>query len=87
VVNDIRVVGHVDDEVARRVQRAVVAVAAAVHLREAGEREEQGGKEAGDEVGFHGVVSGEDAFLQNCHSERSEETLIISPAGSAPTGK
>ena len=45
------VVGHVDDEAARRVQRAVVPVAAAVHLREAGEREEQGGKEQG--VEFH----------------------------------
>jgi len=54
VVNAIRVVGHVDDDAGRRVQRAVVAVAAAVHLREAGEREEQGGEEDGDEVGFHG---------------------------------
>jgi len=42
-----QVVGQVDDEVARRVQSAVVPVAAAVHLRKAGEREEQGGKEQG----------------------------------------
>ena len=54
MVNAIRVVGHVDDEVARRVQRAVVPVAAAVHLREAAEREEQGGEDNG--VDFHKLV-------------------------------
>jgi len=46
VVNAIRVVGHVDDEVARRVQRAVAAIAAAVHLRKRG-KWQQARNEAG----------------------------------------
>ena len=69
MVNAIRVVGHVDDEVARRVQRAVVPVAAAVHLREAGEREEQGGEEDG--VDFHKLVK------EGCDSTT---TVILSKA-------
>ena len=57
------------------VQCAVVPVAATIHLREAGEREEQGGKEQG--LGFHEFGGGGCDVTKTCHSERSEEPLII----------
>lgn len=57
MINPIRVIRHVDGDVLRGMERAIVAIAAAVHLGAAQHRE-QAGSEAGEETeqrGFHEV--------------------------------
>lgn len=82
MVNPIRVVGHVDDEVARRVQRAVVAVTAAVDLGRASDRE-QDRHEDGEQIAagsFHWKRDQRSRFFLGGSSRmKAQETSAVCP--------